>query len=158
MSSNIDTAVVRRTITVAAPQQRAFEVFTAEFGTWWPKDYSIGESEMADFIMELKAGGRWYEVGRDGTECEAGRVTAFEPPERVVLAWHLDGNFQFDADPDHASELEVRFIPEGEATRIELEHRGFDRHGATAEAVFGIVEGPNGWNYCLAQFATAVAP
>jgi hypothetical protein len=60
MTQHVDT-VVRRSITVAASQQRAFEVFTAQFGTWWPKDYHIGEAEMADFIVEPKVGGRWYE-------------------------------------------------------------------------------------------------
>ena len=52
-------AAVRRTITVAAPQDQAFEVFTAQFGSWWPKEYSIGEADMADFVLEPKAGGRW---------------------------------------------------------------------------------------------------
>jgi hypothetical protein len=61
MTQHVDT-VVRRSITVAASQQRAFEVLTAQFGTWWPKDYHIGEAEMADFIVEPKVGGRWYEA------------------------------------------------------------------------------------------------
>lgn len=151
-------AAVRRTITVAAPQDQAFEVFTAQFGSWWPKEYSIGEADMADFVLEPKAGGRWYEVGVDGTECDSGRVTAFEPPERLVVAWHLDGNWQYDPDPDHASEVEIRFIAEDPThTRVELEHRGFDRHGAGADAVRGGVDNPQGWDYCLALFAKQVA-
>jgi uncharacterized protein YndB with AHSA1/START domain len=154
MTTNLETAVVRKTITVAAPQDRAFEVFTAKFGSWWPKDYSIGEAELADFIIEPRVGGRWYEVGVDGAECDSGKVLAYEPPARLVIAWHLDGNFQYDPDPAHASEFEVRFIAEDESTtRVELEHRHFDRHGVTAEAVFGIVESPNGWTYCLERFA-----
>jgi uncharacterized protein YndB with AHSA1/START domain len=155
MTSNLDTALVRRSVIVAVPQPRAFEVFTERFGTWWPKEYSIGESDLADFVVEPKAGGRWYEVGADGAECDAGRVIAYEPPDRIVVAWHLDGNFQFDPDPTHASEFEVRFIPEGDSTRVELEHRGFERHGTTAEAVFGIVESPSGWDFCLDRFAEA---
>jgi uncharacterized protein YndB with AHSA1/START domain len=158
MTQPVDTAVVRRTITVAAPQQRAFEVFTAGLGTWWPKEFSIGEADMADFVIEPKVGGRWYELGVDGKECDTGRVTAFEPPDRLILAWHLDGNFQYDADPAHASEVEVRFIAEDAThTRVELEHRRFERHGDTAEAVFGVVESPNGWGYCLDLFAKQAA-
>jgi uncharacterized protein YndB with AHSA1/START domain len=158
MTQNIETAVVRRTITVGASQQRAFEVFTAGFGTWWPKEYSVGEADLADFVIEPKVGGRWYEVGEDGKECDAGKVIAFEPPDRLALAWHLDGNFQYDPDPTHASEFEVRFVAEGTtSTRVELEHRGFERHGATAEAVFGIVDSPNGWTYCLDLFAKQAA-
>jgi uncharacterized protein YndB with AHSA1/START domain len=146
---------VRRTLTVAAPQQRAFEVFTAQFGRWWPKTHSIGKTAMADFVLEPKVGGRWYEVGVDGTECETGRVIAFDPPHRLILAWHLDGNYQYDPDPAHASEVEVWFIAEGPThTRVELEHRRFERHGAGARAVHGSVSSPNGWAYCLALFAT----
>jgi uncharacterized protein YndB with AHSA1/START domain len=144
--------VVRTVITVATSQQRAFEVFTAQFGTWWPKEYSIGEADMANFVLEPKVGGRWYEVGVDGKQCDTGRVTAFEPPERVVLAWHLNENWQYDPDPAHASEVEVRFIAEDlQHTRVELEHRAFERHGAGAQAVHDGVD--QGWSYCLDLFA-----
>lgn len=157
MIQHVETAV-RRTITVAASQQRAFEVFTAQFGSWWPKDYHIGEAEMADFVVEPKVGGRWYEVGVDGKECDTGQVTAFEPPGRLALAWHLDENWQYDPDPARASEVEVRFIAEGPThTRVELEHRGFERHGAGADAVHGVVSSPRGWSYCLELFAQQAA-
>jgi uncharacterized protein YndB with AHSA1/START domain len=157
MTPQVGTAV-RRAITVAAPQQRAFEVFTAQFGRWWPKDYHLGEAELADFVLEPKVGGRWYEVGVDGAECETGRVTAFEPPDRLLLAWHLDGSWRYDPDPAHASEVEVRFIAQGPAlTRVELEHRGFERHGAGAAAVHGGVSSPRGWPYCLERFAEQAA-
>lgn len=157
MSEKVDAAV-RRTITVAASQQHAFEVFTARFGTWWPREYSIGQADMADFVIEPRAGGRWYEVGVDGTECDTGSVTAFEPPDRLVLAWHLDGNWQYDPDPAHASEVEVRFVTEApDRTRVEVEHRGFERHGAGAEAVRGAVESPQGWDFCLEHFARGAA-
>jgi uncharacterized protein YndB with AHSA1/START domain len=155
MTQELNLAPVTRAITVRASRERAFEVFTTQFGTWWPKDYSIGEADMADFVVEPKAGGRWYEVGVDGTECDTGRVLVFEPPERVVFAWHLDARFQFDPDPDHASEVEVRFIAEGPTqTRVELAHRGFERHGDGAEGVRQGVDG--GWSYCLEQYAAAV--
>jgi len=153
MTEQVDTAVVRRTITVPTSQQRAFEIFTAQFGQWWPKELSIGEADMADFIVEPRAGGRWYELGVDGKECNTGRVTAYEPPSRLVVAWHLDANFQYDADPAHASEFEVRFIAEGHnSTRVELEHRGFERHGDGAHGVHGAVDSPQGWDYCLALY------
>jgi uncharacterized protein YndB with AHSA1/START domain len=147
---------VRATITVGVSQQRAFEVFTAQIGTWWPKEYSVGEADMADFVVEREAGGRWYEVGVDGTECDTGRVTAFEPPERLVLAWHLNENFQYDPDPAHASEIEIRFIAEDPTrTRVELEHRDFERHGAGAQAVHDGVD--QGWSYCLELYAKHTA-
>lgn len=83
-----------QTIIVEASQQTAFEVFTAKLGTWWPREYSIGEADMADFVLEAKAAGRWYEVGVDGKECDTGRVLAFDPPERLVIAWHLNEAWQ----------------------------------------------------------------
>lgn len=151
-------AVVQRTITVRASQQRAFEVFTAKFGTWWPKDYRIGPTPMVDFIVEPKVGGRWYELDEDGTQCDTGRVLAFDPPERIVLAWQLNEQWQYDPDPTHASEVEVRFIVEGPSqTRVELEHRGFERHGAAAEGVRSSIDGPAGWTYVLEVFAQYVA-
>lgn len=158
MTQHVDTEVVRKTITVAASQQRAFEVFTAQLGTWWPKEYSIGAADMADFVLEPKVGGRWYEVGVDGTECETGRVTAFEPPDRLTLAWHLNESWQYDPDPGHASEVEVRFAAEGPTrTRVELEHRWFERHGDGADAVRGVVDSPQGWSFCLGRYAAQVA-
>jgi uncharacterized protein YndB with AHSA1/START domain len=146
---------VRQTINVAATPERAFKVFTEELASWWPKDYSIGETDMDDFVIEPAAGGRWYEVGVDGAECETGRVIAYEPPHRLVLAWHLDADFRFDPDPAHASEVEVRFVADGaDRTRVELEHRHFERHGLGAEAVRGAVTTRGGWGLVLAAFMT----
>jgi uncharacterized protein YndB with AHSA1/START domain len=156
MTQHVDIEVVRRTITVAVSQQHAFEVFSTQFGAWWPKEYSISEAGMADFVLEPKVGGRWYEVGADGQECDTGSVTAFEPPDRLTLAWHLNERFQYDPDPAHASEVEVRFIAEDPThTRVELEHRGFERHGAGAQGVHDGVD--QGWSYCLELFAKQAA-
>jgi uncharacterized protein YndB with AHSA1/START domain len=147
---------VRREITVAVSQQRAFEVFTAQLGSWWPREYSIGDAEMADFVIEPRPGGRWYELGIDGRECDTGRVAAFDPPHRLVLAWHLDGSWQYDPDPNHASEVEVRFIAEdAQRTRVELEHRRFERHADGGQDVHDGVN--QGWSYCLELFASHVA-
>jgi len=82
----ITPAPVRKTIVVKAPQARAFEVFTTRFGSWWPKSHHIGSAEMAEAIVEPRMGGRWYEKGVDGSECEWGKVLAWEPPFRVVLS------------------------------------------------------------------------
>jgi uncharacterized protein YndB with AHSA1/START domain len=90
----------------------------------------------------------------DGKQCDTGRVMAFEAPDRLTLAWHLNENFQYDADPAHASEVEVRFIAEGPTlTRVEVVHRGFERHGAGTDAVRRSVDSPQGWSYCLELFA-----
>ncbi|HEX6468255.1 MAG TPA: SRPBCC family protein [Streptosporangiaceae bacterium] len=152
------TDAVRKEIVVAATPEQAFKVFTEQLGTWWPREYSIGAVDMADFIVEPVAGGRWYEVGIDGSECDTGRVMAYEPPDRLVLAWHLNGRWQFDPDPEHASEVEVRFIADGDGrTRVRLEHRHFERHGLDAPAVRSAVESTGGWGHVLAPYIAQLA-
>ncbi|WP_433574657.1 DHA2 family efflux MFS transporter permease subunit [Nocardia brasiliensis] len=114
--------------TVALPIDRAFAFFTESFGSWWPTAYHIGGAEMADGIIEPRVGGRWYEVGTDGVECDWGRVLEYDPPNRLVVTWQINGQWQFDPDTDHASEIEVRFSADGpEQTTVTLEHRHIDK-------------------------------
>jgi uncharacterized protein YndB with AHSA1/START domain len=153
MSRTVTIAPVRKSIAVKAPQSRAFEVFTAGLGRWWPKSHHIGAAEMKEAIMEPRAGGRWYEKGVDGSECDWGNVLVWEPPQRVVISWHLDGNWKYN--PDVFSEVEVTFIADGpNATRVELEHRHLERLGeAGGEAVRKGVDSPGGWSSLLETYA-----
>ena len=96
---------VRESITVAADQEQAFRVFAGSLSAWWPKEYSISPVGMADFVVEPRTGGRWYEVGTDGGECDTGHVTVYEPPDRLVLEWHRKSTWQHDPDPPHANDL-----------------------------------------------------
>jgi uncharacterized protein YndB with AHSA1/START domain len=140
---------VRKSIVVKAPQARAFEVFTARFGAWWPKSHHIATPEMADGIIEPRRGGRWYEKGVDGSECDWGKVLVWEPPSRLVLSWHLNSKFQLDDAVE--SEVDVQFIAEGsDTTRLELEHR---IAAVDAEAIRAAVDAPNGWTGLLALYA-----
>lgn len=144
---------VRKTITVRAPQERAFTVFTEQFNTWWPREHHIGDAELDEAIIEPKVGGRYYERGVDGSECDWGLVLAYDPPSRVVLSWHLQGDWTYHPDPAKASEIEVRFIPEGpDRTRVELEHRHIERHDLAEDVVKGI-DSPTGWSGLLALYA-----
>lgn len=156
MSQMTDAPVVK-SVTVNAGQQRAFEVYTAKFGAWWPKEHHIGQADMATCEFEPKVGGRWYETGVDGSECDWGQVLVWEPPSRIVHTWQLQGDWQYDPDSAKASEVEVRFVAEGpDRTRVEVEHRYFDRHGAGAESVHKGVASPRGHEYCLALYAAMV--
>ncbi|MBV9702375.1 MAG: SRPBCC family protein [Methylobacteriaceae bacterium] len=156
MNIAITAAPVRKTIRVNAGQKRAFEVFTAGMGRWWPKSHTINTSPPKEVIVEPRAGGRWYERGEDGGECAWGHVLAWDPPSRVVLAWQISGKWKFD--PELLTEVEVRFTAEGEnATVVELEHRHLDRFGADAEAVRKSIDSPGGWGGILEHFAAAVA-
>jgi uncharacterized protein YndB with AHSA1/START domain len=136
----------QRTVTVNAPIERAFQVFTESFNTWWPQSHHIRPVDLAAAVLEAREGGRWYERGVDGGECDWGRVLAFEPPHRLVLSWQIDGSFQYDPDPGHASEIEVLFADLGGGqTRVDVEHRNFDRHGADGQRVHDGVSGAGGW-------------
>lgn len=145
MSQRVTPAPVRRSVRVLVPQARAFEVFTDRFSVWWPKSHHVAAAEMAEAIIEPRRGGRWYEKGVDGSECIWGQVLAWEPPARIVLSWRLNSRFQLDDEMD--SEVEVRFIPDGEgATRVELEHR---ITAVDAEEIVKQVSAPGGWGSLL---------
>src|SRR5262249_11774417 len=139
-----------------ASQQRAFEVFTRRIGEWWPRSHKIGLEPLKSAILEPRAGGRWYEIGEGGAECEWGRVLSWEEPSRVVLAWQIGADWKFD--PGLVTEVEIRFIAESERrTRVELEHRNLERFGAAAETVRTAIGSPDGWTGVLKRFAERVA-
>jgi uncharacterized protein YndB with AHSA1/START domain len=157
MSSTSTIPAVHRSVTVGAPVERAFRVFTESFNSWWPATHHIGQADLAEAVLEPREGGRWYERGIDGSECDWGRVLAWEPPHRLVLSWQIDGEWQYDPDAEHAGEIEVRFTAEGsEQTVVELEHRLFERL-AGAQALHDSVDGDGGWGGILGRFAEAVA-
>ena len=144
---------VQRSVTVKVPVERAFQTFTASFDAWWPRGHHIGPVDMAEAVIEPRAGGRWYEKGVDGSECEWGRVLAWEPPHRLVLSWHIGGDWQYHAEADRASEVEVRFTAEGpDATRVELAHRLLERHGETAASLREAIGAEGGWGTLLDLF------
>jgi uncharacterized protein YndB with AHSA1/START domain len=106
-------------------------------------------------ILEPRAGGRWYEQGVDGSECDWGQVLAWEPPHRLVVTWQINGQWQYDPDPEHASEIEVRFSADGPTqTTIELEHRHLDRL-VDGQALRDGITGGGGWPSLLEAFAKA---
>ena len=151
MNLHIQPAPVRKSIRVSAPADRAFEVFTAGIGRWWPKSHKIGPADLDRPIIEPREGGRWYERDVDGTECEIGKVLVWDPPARLVLAWQLDPEWKYD--PDLITEVEVTFTPDGDGTRVDLEHRNLERMGEGAPAVREAVGGPGGWGGLLELYA-----
>jgi len=161
VSASETRLVVRKSITVAANQQRAFEVFADRHGTWWPSSYHIGVAAYETAVIEPFVGGRWFERGVDGSECDWGRVLTWEPPHRLVLAWQITADWQFD--PGFVTEIDVRFEALGPIqTRVALEHRDLERFGARAgemRAIFdagGVPGGPQGWGGILNEYAAAL--
>ena len=155
MSSAATVPAIRGTISLDVPAERAFSVFTGSIGTWWPREYHIGQAEMADVVLEPREGGRWYERGSDGSECDWGRVLAWEPPRRLVVTWQINGQWQYDPDPAHASEIEVRFTADGpERTTVVLEHRLLERL-VDGQAIYDAINSGGGWSALLQNFAAA---
>src|SRR5262249_53480288 len=119
---------------------------------WWPRDKGIGKLPMKTAVMETRLGGRWYEVAEDGTETNVGRISVWDPPRRFVMTWDI--NSQWKPDTTASSEVEVTFTSERpDATRVELEHRKFERMGQEAgESMRRHVDG--GWPGMLERFRT----
>jgi uncharacterized protein YndB with AHSA1/START domain len=135
-----ETAAIRKSVSVPLPLEKAFRLFTDGINTWWPfATHSIeGEKvEGAVFDIETK---RLYERTVDGTEHDWGDIVAWEPPNRFLLAWRVN--------PERPStEVEVRFSPDGERTRVELEHRGWEKCGPGERSSYD-----SGWAYVLGRY------
>jgi len=146
---------IRKELTVEAPIDRAFRVFTANMGAWWPKEHHIGASVMKDCVIEPKVNGRWYELSEDGSTCEWGKVLAWDPARRLLLAWQLNSSFQYD--PALVTEVEISFTLLGpKLTRVEFEHRDLQRFGDAAERLRE--EMGKGWGQILESYRlTAIA-
>ena len=151
-------AVVRRQIVVEAPLERAFVVFTDRFGDFKPREHNLRSSPIAKTVFEPRVGGHIYDIAEDGSACHWARVLAYEPHERVVFSWDIGPDWQIVAEPENASEVEVRFIIEApERTRVELEHRNLDRHGPGWEAVRDGIASDGGWPLYLDRYANLLA-
>jgi uncharacterized protein YndB with AHSA1/START domain len=159
MSSAAAATSIRHEIVVQAPVERAFSVFTNDFGRFKPREHNLLAVEIAETIFEPRKGGHLYDRGIDGSECRWARVLAYEPPDRVVISWDIDPRWQLETDPERTSEVEVRFIAEAaDRTRVELEHRNLDRHGDGWESVREGVDSEGGWPLYLGRFAELLTP
>lgn len=111
---------VEKTILVHCELQRAFDAFTAEFDRWWPKQtHSVGKAKSCG--IEPALGGVAFEIAEDGRRHVWGRVTAWNPPHGFTMTWHPGR----DEIPGH--EVELRFTPERDGTRVTLIHRGWEK-------------------------------
>jgi uncharacterized protein YndB with AHSA1/START domain len=145
----IAPASIRKTITVNAPIDRAFEIFAARMGDWWHKEHSVARgTTQKDVVIEPRAGGRWYEVGADGSEHPWGRVIAYDPPRRLLLGWQLTREFAYD--PDFETTVEVNFEEKDGTTVVQFEHRDLERMGADAVELLEGMDG--GWGLLLDLF------
>jgi uncharacterized protein YndB with AHSA1/START domain len=144
MTTQAQIEAIRKSVTVKAAVEAAFKAFTDEITTWWPlATHSYGGEKATEAVFEGRNGGRVFERREDGTEADWGEVIAWEPPHRFVLEWKI-----------WPSEVEVRFSYESEGvTRVDLEHRGWERAREGAEQMRESYDG--GWEVVLGAFASS---
>ena len=144
MSDALVIEVVRKTVTVDCAVEEAFRIFTVDALSWWPvESHSIHETVSA-IVFEPEQGGEVYEVSTSGERGHWATVLEWEPPSRLVLAWNVG---KAEASP---TEVEVRFVPESGRTRVELEHRGWERLAENAEAKRSSYD--SGWDFVLGTY------
>lgn len=154
-----DETGVSRQVVVRGTPQRAFAVFTKCFDAIKPREHNLLGTPIVETVLEPHVGGRIVDRGEDGSECAWARVLVFDPPHRIVFTWDIDPTWQLESDADRASEVEVRFVPEGpEHTRVELEHRHLDRHGPGWPSLRDGVADDQGWPLYLARYAALLEP
>ena len=138
-----EAGAIEKTVLVARPVEEAFRMYTEELGSWWPLESHARNTERRDTAMvEPRVGGRLYERTRDGEELDWGEVQVWDPPNRLVHSWHL-------GRPETATEVEVRFAPEGDDTRVELVHRGWEVLGDEAAARRSRYD--SGWDFVFGE-------
>jgi uncharacterized protein YndB with AHSA1/START domain len=148
MTQETSERVVEKSVTVSVPVERAFEVFTAEIGTWWPlRTHAVDTERSETVVMEGRVGGRLYERTPSGEEHVWGTLVAWEPPNRIVYSWHPGRG------EETAQEVEITFGPEGEGTRVDIRHYGWEKLGDRLEET--IASYNEGWDKVIAVYALA---
>jgi uncharacterized protein YndB with AHSA1/START domain len=154
MTQTIEPTAVQASIEVDAPQERAFTVFTRDFGAFKPPDHNILSAPIAETVVETHVGGHIIDRGTDGSECRWATVLAFEPYDRFVFSWDISPAWQIETDRSKTSEVEVTFTAlDAERTRVDIEHRHLDRHGEGWMSVRAGVSTDEGWPLYLNRYA-----
>lgn len=155
MGQATSTEVLRSSCSVEVSLARAFEVFTEHMGTWWIREFTWSGADLLERIgIEPGVNGKCYEIGPFGFRCDWGRVIAWEPPRRLAFTWQIRPDRVPEPDPSQATEVELHFyLHEDGRTRVNLEHRGFERHGPSGIEYRDALAGS--WRQLLARYAAA---
>jgi uncharacterized protein YndB with AHSA1/START domain len=148
VSDSLVIEVVRKVVTVDCAVEEAFRVFTDDAKSWWPVDTHSIHGAVGEIVFEPKVGGEVYEVSSAGEKGHWATVLEWEPPSRLVLAWNI-----LEREGEE-TEVEVRFLPEGDGTRVELEHRGWERvadNGAEKRNDYD-----TGWGFVLGKLVERI--
>ena len=150
MTNTTAVAPVLKSVHVACDAEHAFRVFTREIGSWWPlESHAHNAGAVREIVWEEHEGGEVYEVSTSGERAHWATVLAWDPPVGFTIAWHVDPGAAA------ATEVEVRFVPTGDGTRVDLEHRQWELLGPTAAAARESYDG--GWETVLGRYAAQLA-
>jgi len=141
------TPPLRLSFEVACSPEHAFSVWTDAIGTWWPPDHTVSGRPQA-VVLQSGIGGRIFERTADGVEHDWGEVTVWDPPSALGYRWHIG------RDRAAATEVSIEFVPQGDSTRIDIEHRGWERFGA--DAAVWRERNQTGWDTVIPHFQSAV--
>jgi uncharacterized protein YndB with AHSA1/START domain len=140
-----------RSLSVSWPPDEAFRRFTADFAQWWPvRTHSIGGACVERIVFECKAGGLIFEQHEDGRRFQWGQLREWDPPRLLAFSWHPS------RAPSTAQEVEVRFHPETNGTRLELSASGWENWGRGAPRARRGYD--LGWGYVLNVWAGRRTP
>jgi len=139
---------LRLSFVVDCRVEHAFSTWTARTSRWWPLTHTVTCERGLDVVFEGRRGGRIFERTPSGVEVDWGEITVWEPPTRLGYLWHIR------TDRSDATEVEIRFVDQGDATtRVEIEHRGWERLGARGPGWRDRNLG--GWNGVLPHYTAA---
>lgn len=137
---------VHASIRVSWTPTESFRRFTTDIGRWWPTaSHSVGGKRTTGVSLQPRVGGEIVESIHGGREAHWGTITDWDPPGRVAFTWHPGRS------PDTGTRVEVRFLPDGTGTRVELVHSGWEALGALAKTARNGY--PIGWAYVLRLYA-----
>jgi hypothetical protein len=126
---------------LACDPDQAFDVYVSRIGEWWHPGYTANPDTLTGVVIEPEVGGRVYAAHTDMGEVDWGRVTAWEPGRRVSYTSTLA------QEPEHPSEVTVRFTPRDDGCHVRFEHGGWNHGNASYRAKFG------DWPVMLDRFA-----
>ena len=128
------TSKVYIALRVKASPERAFTAFVENIGQWWKPNGLFQTTPRAPGVLTFEPGqgGRLIETLANGKVFGIGAILTWDPPRGLTFTWR-----QANFPPDLKTEVEVRFEPVGDETRISVEHRGFDQVPADSVARHG---------------------
>ena len=154
MSEAIESVTTE--VTVRLSRKDAFELFTARFGHWWPRDYSYSGEVLAGIVLGSAQSEWCYELGPNGFRCDFGRIVEWDAPSKVAFTWQIGPKSTPQPNPSKASLVAVTFAERGaRQTSVTVAHSGFARHGDGAAQYRAEMASEFGWPFVLQQYVAA---